>query len=554
MRKSMLIVLALLSMLILGRVLADSPSLMTYQGVLLDGSGNALVNSTQNVTFRIFDEEAIGTGTQLWIQNFPSLTTDATGSFTVIFSNLNQTDFNDTALWLEIQVSPDPPMDPRQRLTSAPYAIRAGGAWSLRGNENPLELFYVGTNDNTPLVLKVNEKRVLQINPPTGDFVLGDEAPSIIGGHENNTVADTADGATISGGGYYNLWTSEDFKNRITHDFGTIGGGADNKVFNRFGSIGGGRSNTAGGEYSTVPGGQDCSAAGDHSFAAGFRAKAQHNGSFVWGDATDALVASTEENQFKVRASNGVVIGGGVDSKIKVQNASNNTSILLDGGTGELSVGGPIDGTVYVKDAAGVGAIQLKGSNHVVRMENSLAEQTIRLDGENGTLKMYASGSTTESIRLNAESCTITTGILRITGGCDIAEPFLMTDNATLPEGSVVVIDRANPGHTTLSSEPYDPCVAGIISGAGGVNPGLTLSQEGILEAGQNVALTGRVYCLATASNGAIKPGDMLTTSQIPGHAMKVTDRVRAYGAIIGKAMTPLAGGEGLIMVLVSLQ
>ena len=49
------------------------------------------------------------------------------------------------------------------------------------------------------------------------------------------------------------------------------------------------------------------------------------------------------------------------------------------------------------------------------------------------------------------------------------------------------------------------------------------------------VALTGRVYCWADASNGPIRPGELLTTSNNPGHAMKVTDFGRAHGAIIGK-------------------
>jgi hypothetical protein len=69
------------------------------------------------------------------------------------------------------------------------------------------------------------------------------------------------------------------------------------------------------------------------------------------------------------------------------------------------------------------------------------------------------------------------------------------------------------------------------------------------------VALTGRVYCLCDASSGGIEPGDLLTTSDTPGHAMKVTDHARAQGAIIGKAMTRLAQGEtGRVLVLVSLQ
>jgi len=45
-----------------------------------------------------------------------------------------------------------------------------------------------------------------------------------------------------------------------------------------------------------------------------------------------------------------------------------------------------------------------------------------------------------------------------------------------------------------------------------------------------------------------------LTTSGIPGHAMKAGNRARAQGAIIGKAMTGLNAGRGLVLVLVTLQ
>jgi len=81
------------------------------------------------------------------------------------------------------------------------------------------------------------------------------------------------------------------------------------------------------------------------------------------------------------------------------------------------------------------------------------------------------------------------------------------------------------------------------------------MGQAGSVADGQHpVALTGRVYALADASSGAIEPGDLLTTSDLPGHAMKVADPARAQGAIIGKAMSSLKGGKGLVLVLVSLQ
>ena len=142
---------------------------------------------------------------------------------------------------------------------------------------------------------------------------------------------------------------------------------------------------------------------------------------------------------------------------------------------------------------------------------------------------------------------------LRITGGADLAEPFEMKEEE-LEKGSVVVIDDEHPGRLKRSRNAYDTRVAGIISGANGVNPGIALHQEGLLEGGQNVALSGRVYVQADASGGPIKPGDLLTTSDTPGHAMKVTEHTRAQGSVIGKAMSSLNQGMGMVLVLVTLQ
>jgi hypothetical protein len=162
-------------------------------------------------------------------------------------------------------------------------------------------------------------------------------------------------------------------------------------------------------------------------------------------------------------------------------------------------------------------------------------------------------GTTTPSAKLDVAGRT-KTQTLEITGGSDLAEPFPISDETQLSEGSVVVIDKSNPGHLTLSKEPYDKKVAGVVSGAGGVKPGLTLKQEGLMEGDQNIALSGRVYVKAVTTNGAIVPGDLLTTSSLPGRAMKATDKDKSFGTIIGKAMSSLDNGEGLVLVLVNLQ
>jgi hypothetical protein len=142
---------------------------------------------------------------------------------------------------------------------------------------------------------------------------------------------------------------------------------------------------------------------------------------------------------------------------------------------------------------------------------------------------------------------------LTIRGGADLAEPFHIS-SSRIPEGSVVVIDVECPGQLKLSDHAYDTRVAGIVSGANGIQPGLSLSQKGTIEGGQNVALTGRVYALADASYAPIEPGDLLTTSDTPGHCMKVSDHTSGQGAIVGKAMSTLAKGKGIVLVLISLQ
>jgi hypothetical protein len=118
----------------------------------------------------------------------------------------------------------------------------------------------------------------------------------------------------------------------------------------------------------------------------------------------------------------------------------------------------------------------------------------------------------------------------------------------------VMVIDAEHSGKLTLSQDAYDSKVAGIVSGAGGVKAGITLHQDGVLEGDALIAIAGRVYCRAEADSTPIQPGDLLTTSNIPGHAMRATDRERSHGAIIGKAMSSLKEGRGLVLVLVNLQ
>ena len=136
-------------------------------------------------------------------------------------------------------------------------------------------------------------------------------------------------------------------------------------------------------------------------------------------------------------------------------------------------------------------------------------------------------------------------------GGADLAEKFAVSDaDNDIEPGMVLVIDHNKVGHLTVSTEPYDKKVAGIISGANGIKAGVILQQDDALGHGDNlVALAGRVWVKASDENGVIEPGDMLTTSSTRGHAMKVTEYDRARGAIIGKAMSTIESGFVLILI-----
>jgi hypothetical protein len=68
------------------------------------------------------------------------------------------------------------------------------------------------------------------------------------------------------------------------------------------------------------------------------------------------------------------------------------------------------------------------------------------------------------------------------------------------------------------------------------------------------IALVGTAYCLVDATIAPIQPGDLLTTSTTPGHAMKASDPAQSFGAVIGKALAPLRTGRGLVPIVITLQ
>jgi hypothetical protein len=138
--------------------------------------------------------------------------------------------------------------------------------------------------------------------------------------------------------------------------------------------------------------------------------------------------------------------------------------------------------------------------------------------------------------------------------GADVAESFPVADAAAEP-GTVLMLTGDPDGRLRVADEPYSSRVAGVVSGANGLAAGVVL--KGATFDGEGhaaVALSGRVWVKCDATREPIRVGDLLTTAGAPGQAMRASDRRRAHGAVLGKAMTALDGGTGMVLVLVNLQ
>lgn len=147
------------------------------------------------------------------------------------------------------------------------YGCNCGGgtAWNLTGNAGTNDAAdFVGTTDNVSLNFRVNNQRVMRLEPNA-------TSPNVIGGFAGNSETAGVKGATIGGGG------EGGFDNLVTDDYGTIGGGRGNRAgdaagtFNDrdYATVGGGDRNTASGLHSTIGGGFLNTAGGQDSAVGG---------------------------------------------------------------------------------------------------------------------------------------------------------------------------------------------------------------------------------------------------------------------------------------------
>ena len=219
--------------------------------------------------------------------------------------------------------------------------------------------------------------------------------------------------------------------------------------------------------------------------------------------------------------------GRGNEGDLVVRDEANRERIKLDGGEGDIVVRDASNNVLFHFDtefaALFLGGVGNEG-DLVVR--NGAGNQTIKLDGGQGDI---------------------------ILNNADAAEDFAVARAEEATPGMVMVL--ADDGTLEPCSRAYDRKVVGVVSGAGQYKPGLVFDRGATRDPLRApISMMGKVACRADASYGRIEVGDLLTTSPHAGRAMKAADPARAFGAVIGKAMSPLDEGEGLVTMLISLQ
>jgi hypothetical protein len=418
-------------------------------------------------------------------------------------------------------------------------------------------------------------------------------SPNLIGGHSVNAVTAGVAGATIAGGGEPTSSCgpagTDSCWNRVTGEFGTVGGGEGNTSGSRAivgggtsnaasgnsatvgggfrntaggteSAVGGGNRNTAGGYYatiagglyneasyngasvgggnsnqatgfcSTVPGGQDNLAQGSYSFAVGRRARALHDGAFVWADSIDADFSSTAANQFLVRAGYGVKIVRGANA-FSFTHAALQVDYAENGG----------EAAWFYNSSNGNDSAVLR----VLKQPVASGADADFIEG----LEFTGSGGGTPRFSIDKNGTLVT--------GSDFAEALPVAgDLAAYEPGDVLVISSDRPGAVEKCAQAYDGRVLGVYSTRPGVLGADKAGVSQVMAGEVPVAVLGIVPVKVSAENGPIQPGDLLTTSSTPGHAMRCEGLELCFGRTLGKALTGLPAGQsmGVIQVLVTLQ
>lgn len=532
---------------------------ISYQGYLTDPDTGDPLDGNYNMRFRFWD--AASSGSQVGADIVKNGTAVANGLFNVTLDIPEET-FDGQGRWLQIQVNGEW-LNPRREIMPVPYALSLKPGALISGTVDGYSLGVINPRDNGEwagaIYGRINSSAdgsaaILgrsfatsgwsfgvfgSTNSTEGAGVQGD-ASAIEGigvkGNSNATsgggagvlgITDSPDGSGVKGlnqvgGDGVHGWTEGG-------DGNGVWGGTDDPD-----SIGVKGENFATSGYSDGVNGIAHSPIA--SGVSGYNV-ATEGGYGVWG-------GITAEDGFGVKGENRATTGNAVGvlgetnspDGMGIQGINNSATGWARGVSGESS------------SPDGVGVAGLNSSSGVGVYAQSTAGSALYIKSDSGTLIQAVSVNDADNEFVVHNNGNVYADGTYSSPAADFAE--MMPAQSGLEPGDVLVIGA--DGQLTHSTTPYQTSVAGVYSTApaflGGAGEDSTASNNIPL------AIVGIVPVKVTADNGAIQAGDLLTTSNTPGYAMLCQSNIDCIGAIIGKALEPLAEGDGTISVLITLQ
>jgi hypothetical protein len=538
MRTIQFLCVSILSLMLVYSASGQIPKMISYQGLLTDSVGTPRPDGTYSFTFRLYQTSSGGSA--LWTEQ-KTLQTQR-GLFS---TNLgDQVTFPgslafDRQYWLGIQVAANPEMTPRTAMTSSAYSMNsvrsdtARFALSAPGQSFVDSARVTGTvTPNASLsirglsigVANEGDRALRLLSGPNAFLDITPTGPSpfstVLGTVNNrNFILDPGTGnigigttspqarLDIAGPGSGGLWTTNGWYKEIQIPNGSV---------LKWGANAGGMRHAIG------------STTGGLYFA---RA--------VVDDSSASALYSM------IVTDNGKVGIGLTNPTARLQ--------LMDGSGTPTTTGASFNAENFGTSGEGAWLRNASSSNpydvvKLVRHPSAPASSSF-IAGYSWT----GTGTDTRMFHITSAGTFV--------AGSDFAEAFEASGGkASYEPGDVVVLSKNNPKAIEKSSIPYDTKVAGIYSTRPGV---LGADKDGITRMDENdipVAIVGIVPTKVTDENGPIESGDLLTTSSLPGHAMKASPvvingtKIYPTGAIVGKALDQLVSGQGTIKILVTIK
>jgi hypothetical protein len=469
----------------------------TYQGRLNENGSPA--TGMYDLEFVLYDTPGNGSAIGGSVTN--AATTVSNGLFVAVL-DFGPAIFDGHDRWLQISArtngSADPfvSLTPRQHITAAPYAVFSATSGSITNGliQNPL---FIGTTGTAPLDLFAGNQRALRLEPNTNG------APNVIGGSAVNRVDAPAVGATISGGGALDYFGSS-YSNRVSNDFGSIGGGVGNTVNGLGAVIAGGLLNLAEAHSAVIAGGSlnNVQLGADRSSIGG------GSGNNIQTNAAYAVIAGGFYNRIEPGASGSTILGG-------QGNVSSSLESVIAGGNNN-----------WIRPLADLSSI----GGGIYNTIQSGADQTVIAGGnantvEGGARESFIGGGYANRIETNSLLAFIGAGIGNVIGA--------NSAYSTIPGGGDNAVDTNSPWATIGGGlgniVPTNSSYATIGGGLG--NYGSWASTIG---GGQNNAISNSAI-YSTIGGGILNVIDLIgSRAVISGGERNYIGSSAHYGSIGG--------------------